>query len=121
MSEGIGKPVKIKMKVANSYQKGIDDIATGEVDFSRLGPASYIEATKINPDLSILAIESKGGQKTFYGIIGVHKNSSINNVQSLRGKSFAFGDQLSTIGRFLSQQYLVNNNIKASSLSAMNI
>ncbi len=116
MTEGMGKPVKIKMKVAKTYEKGIENIATGKVDFSRLGPASYIEATAANPDLSILAVESKGGEKVFYGIIAVNKNSPIQNVQQLKGKSFAFGDELSTIGRFLSQQYLLNNGIKASNL-----
>ena len=37
MSEIMQKPVKIKMAVANSYEKGIQDIVKGEVDFSLLG------------------------------------------------------------------------------------
>ncbi|MGD2181961.1 PhnD/SsuA/transferrin family substrate-binding protein [Lusitaniella coriacea] len=117
MSENMGKPVKIKMKVANSYEKGIEDIATGKVDFSRLGPASYVEAQTTNPNLSILAIESKEGEKVFYGIIAVNENSHIYNVEQLRDESFAFGNELSTIGRFLSQQYLLKHGIVASDLS----
>ena len=117
MSENMGETIKIKMEVASSYEEGIQDLVDGEVDFSRLGPASYVEAKKLNPKLSILAIESKGGEKIFYGIIAVNKDSDIQNVTQLKGRSFAFGDQLSTIGRYLSQQYLYENGIKASDLS----
>ena len=117
MSEIMKEPVKIKMEVANSYERGIEDLVEGRVDFSRLGPASYVTAKEANPELSILAIETKGGEKVFYGIIAVHQDSNIQNVSQLVGKSFAFGDELSTIGRFLSQQYLLENGIKSSNLS----
>jgi len=117
MSESMEKPVKIKMQVAKSYEEGISDLTEGDVDFSRVGPASYVEAKTINPDLSLLAMESKKGKKVFYGIIAVHKDSPIQNIQGLQGKSFAFGDPRSTIGRFLSQQYLLKNGIVSSDLS----
>ena len=117
MSEIINKPVTIKMEVASSYEEGIAEIVNGEVDFSRLGPASYVTAKKDNPDLSILGIETQQGEKIFYGVIAVHNDSSIQNVTELKGKTFAFGDELSTIGRFLSQEYLWENGINSSNLS----
>ena len=113
----LGEPVKIRIQVAKNYTQGIQHLANGKVDFSRFGPASYVEAKRTNPDLRILALESSKGEKVFYGIICVKDDSKISGVDVLEGKSFAFGDELSTIGRFLSQQYLVNHGIYSTSLS----
>lgn len=117
LGEKLGRPVRISMQVANSYEKGIEDIVSGRVDFSRLGPVSYIEAKRKNPQISLLAIESEEGTKVFYGIICVHQNSVIQHISDLQGKRFAFGDELSTIGRYLAQNILFKNGIKASDLS----
>ncbi len=117
MSNTLGKPVEITIQVAPSYEAGISDIAQGKVDFSRSGPASYIKAKTTNPALQLLAIESEKGEKVFYGLIAVHQDSDIQTIDNLKGKSFAFGDQLSTIGRYLSQLYLYQSGIKSSDLS----
>ncbi len=118
MSEALGQPVKIKFKFSKTYEEGIQDLVDGKVDFVRFGPASYISAKKGNPDIVILAAESKKGKKSFNGVICVAGDSQIQSVGELKGKSFAFGNKLSTIGRYLSQQYLVKNGIKSSDLSS---
>ena len=117
MKKQLGKPVKIKFKVAATYKGGIKNIAEGKVDFSRFGPASFIEARGLNSKLSIVAVESKKGSVISQGIICVRQDSKIEQVGELKGKSFAFGNELSTIGRYLSQQHLLKNGVKASDLS----
>ena len=117
MEEKLGHPVNIRMQLAKNYQQGIEHLTAGKVDFSRFGPASYIEAKKSNPDLKILAMESINKSKVFHGIIATHVDNPIKDISELRGRSFAFGDQQSTIGRFLSQQYLAENGIGAKDLS----
>jgi phosphonate transport system substrate-binding protein len=109
--------VRIRLDVASSYQEGIDRIVEGRVDFARLGPASYVLAKDRSPGMEILAMESKKGQKVFKGVICVAKESPIREVSELRGKSFAFGNENSTIGRYLSQRHLMNNGIRANDLS----
>ncbi len=116
-SETLGTPVEIRIQVAKDYEQGIEHLASGKVDFSRFGPASYIEAKRANSGLRILAMERVRGDKVFYGIIAVAKDSPISSVQQLRGKSFAFGNDQSTIGRFLSQLYLRNHGIYSADLS----
>jgi len=54
----------------------------------------------------IVAVEGARGGKTVNGIICVLSNSSIATVGQLKGKSFAFGDQFSTTGRYNSQLFL---------------
>jgi phosphonate transport system substrate-binding protein len=61
--------------VLSSYEKGIKALVDGELDFARFGPASYILSQQQNPGISILAMESKKGKKTFSGIIAVQKDS----------------------------------------------
>lgn len=117
MSETLGREVDIRMQIAKDYDAGVEALTSGDVDFSRFGPSSYLEARGINEDLRILAMESKNDEKVFYGIIAVHAESDIQTLAELRGRSFAFGDEGSTIGRFLSQRHLEQNDIRAGDLS----
>jgi len=117
MAEKLGREVDIRMQIAKDYDQGISHLTTGKVDFSRFGPASYIEAKKMNEGIEILAMESKGGAKVFYGIIATKSGSSIQSIEDLRDQSFAFGDEGSTIGRFLSQLHLEQHGIHADDLS----
>lgn len=117
MTKRMGEPVTITIQVSGTYEKGLEDLVKGRVDFARLGPASYVLGKDANPGLSILAMENSKGSKTFNGIIAVAKDSPIQDVSELQGKSFAFGDEQSTIGRYLSQLYLMEHGVLAGDLS----
>ena len=116
MSKTLGQDVSIKMKISKEYEESIDDLATGAVDFARFGPASYIAAKDKNPDIQIVAMELSNGNKRFNGVIAVHENSQIESLSDLEGQSFAFGDELSTIGRYLAQSQLISAGIKSEQL-----
>ena len=118
MSGELGETVHIKMHVAGDYQAGIEDLVTGVVDFARFGPASYVLAKARNPELRILSVESEKGTKVFHGIICVAEASPIRAVEDLHGKSFAFGNRRSTIGRYLSQLFLLRHGVRAKDLAA---
>jgi len=120
LSAELKTPVSIKLSISKTYEEGIGALANGLVDFSRFGPASYIMAHDINPDILLLAMEIKNGKKIFEGNICVHSDSPIKTVADLKGKRFAFGNEESTIGRYLSQQYLAKHSIKASDLDTYN-
>jgi len=117
MSNKLGREVDIRMQIAKDYDQGISHLTSGKVDFSRFGPASYLEAKRMNKDIKIAAMESKNSSKVFYGVIAVHNDSDIKLPGELKGRSFAFGDEGSTIGRFLSQRYLQESGIMAEDLS----
>jgi len=118
LAEQLGESVSISLQVASSYDQGIDDLVSGKVDFARMGPASYITSKDINPDLQLLAMESKKGKKIFYGIICVQEQSPIKKISELKGLSFAFGNERSTIGRYLSQHLLTINGVHANDLAS---
>lgn len=116
MTTILGEKVTIKIKISREYETGISDLTEGRVDFSRFGPASYVMAKEQNPGIQIIAMETKNGEKTFNGVIAIHSESTITDLSDLKGRSFAFGDELSTIGRYLSQAVLLDAGISASDL-----
>lgn len=117
LSTMLSEPVIIRTHVAKSYEDGLNDLVAGKVDFARFGPASYVLAKRQEPDLSVLAVESKNGIKIFFGVICVREDSDIRDVSQLKGRSFAFGDENSTIGRYLSQLYLLKHGVAAGDLA----
>ena len=117
VSQRLGNSVRIRMQIAKNYDRGIEYLAEGKVDFARFGPASYIEAKTENPGIQILAIESKNRTKVVNGIIATGLHSSIRKMSDLKGESFAFGDKQSASGRFVAQQFLLRNGITAKDLS----
>jgi len=117
MAAHLEREIDIRMQIARDYDHGITDLTAGRVDFSRFGPASYIEAMRENPSLDLLAMENEKDSRVFFGIIAVAADSDIDDIDDLRGRSFAFGDEGSTIGRFLSQRHLEQHGIRAGNLS----
>ena len=118
LTDKLGEPVHIKLQVARSYDQGIENLTSGKVDFARMGPASYVASKDINTDLQLLAMESKKGKKVFYGIICVQEQSDIKSISQLKGKTFAFGNERSTIGRYLSQYLLTTESVYARDLKS---
>ena len=116
MTDILGEEVEIRLQVVRSYEDGIGQIVAGDVDFTRLGPASYVEARQTNPGLDVLAMENKRGAKRFNGVICVREDSDITELSQLRGRSFAFGNERSTLGRFFAQLTLLRAGIRARDL-----
>ncbi len=110
----------IKFKIYPSYSKAIDALVSGDCDFTRFGPASYIFAKTQNKGVRLLVMEHKNQQRRFDGVFITQKNSSIESISELKGRTFAFGSELSTIGRYLSQAELAKAGINADDLKRYN-
>ncbi len=116
MSAILGETVQVEMQIVRSYEAGVAQIIDGAVDFTRLGPASYVMAKRQNPGLGVLAMEKKRGAKRFNGVICVRSDSNITEIGQLRGRSFAFGNERSTLGRYFAQLTLLREGIRAGDL-----
>jgi phosphonate transport system substrate-binding protein len=111
------RPVYILPDFDNTYEEGNNKLSEGKkIYFGRVGPASYIKIKERNSNIQLLVQERKKGNKTFKGMIIVLKESDIYDLSDLKGKNFAFGDENSTIGRFLSQAELSKAGIHADNL-----
>jgi phosphonate transport system substrate-binding protein len=114
----LGLDVDIHLTIFEDYESGIQALSDGTVDFVRFGPSSYILAEQKDPNVELLAMELRKGLKRFNGLIITKKDSGIKTVKDLNGRSFAFGDSNSTIGRYLAQSLLVNEGLNSKSLSS---
>ena len=117
LEKNLGRPVDIELKIFKTYDEGLDALVKGKVDFVRFGPAPYILARERNPDLQLLAMELKKGKKRFSGMIVVKADSHLKTLDDIKGERFAFGDENSTIGRYLAQAMLVDAGIRANDLA----
>jgi phosphonate transport system substrate-binding protein len=113
----LGESVRVQMQLTATYQEGLDRLANGTVDLVRFGPASYVTARRRSPGIELLAAEQEDGAMVCRGVIVVRADSDIRSLADLRGRRFAFGDDQSTIGRYLSQSLLVDAGITARDLA----
>lgn len=113
-----GIDIRVDVRIYPTYEEGIHALISGETDFARMGPVSYVMAKQRNANLALLASEEHEGKKTFSGLIVVGKNSEIRKLSDLRGKKMAFGDPTSTTGRYLAQAELAKAGITAKDLSS---
>jgi phosphonate transport system substrate-binding protein len=118
MQQTLKREVAIEFRIFKSYDEAREALVAGQIDFVRFGPSSYVMAKEANPNISLLAMESKHGKKTFDGHIVVRANSPIRKLADIRGKRFAFGDPTSTIGRFLVQKELLDAGLHMEDLAS---
>ncbi|HTP85145.1 MAG TPA: PhnD/SsuA/transferrin family substrate-binding protein [Alphaproteobacteria bacterium] len=110
--------VKIELKVLRDYDTGIAVLTSGDVDFARLGAVSYVEAKAEAPGIELLASELNGDVPYFHGVICVQRDGPIHAIEDLRGKTFAFGAEQSTMGRYVAQLFLAQSGITAGDLKS---
>lgn len=113
-----GIDAKISLKIYPTYDAAIDGLANGEYDFARFGPASYILAKQKNENIKLLVMEINKGKKIFNGVFITHDKSGITKLEELKNKNFAFGNNKSTIGRYLSQSALLKHGISSEELKS---
>jgi len=111
------REAKIQLRVYKSYDDALLAFTKGEVDFVRFGPASYVLAKQQAPGIQLLAAEQEDGQKRCKGVIVVRADSAIQALADLKGKKIAFGDDNSTIGRYLAQAELASAGLHARDLA----
>ncbi len=112
----MGRSTSIELVISNTYDGAIDSLAAGKVDFVRFGPASYVLTKSKEPRIELLAIEEKKGKRLFPGVIVVRSDSSLTSLSQLPGRTFAFGDKNSTIGRYLAQSELLAAGVNRTDL-----
>jgi phosphonate transport system substrate-binding protein len=118
MESRLGEEVEIRIQMLSDYVSALNALVAGEVDFARIGPASYVLGKKEQPGLELLAMENSHGGVTFKGMIVVRDDSDLHTVADLKGHSFAFVSERSTLGRFFPQAYLAEAGISAADLGA---
>ena len=114
LSEKLKRTVSIR--VQKSYQAHLDFVGRDQADIAYLGPVSYIHMKDQYGPKPLLAKFEVNGNPFFYGMIIARKDSGINTLGDLVGKSFAFGDPNSTMSHIVPRGMLINAGIAIDTL-----
>ncbi|MBN7760532.1 phosphonate ABC transporter substrate-binding protein [Nitratireductor aquibiodomus] len=106
LSRELGVPVNLIR--GTDYAAVIEAIRSGHVQVASVGPAAYALARKImGEEIAPVAVTlDSGGNLGYYSIIAVRADSPYQNLEDIKGKSFAFADPNSTSGYAVPSYYL---------------
>jgi phosphonate transport system substrate-binding protein len=91
--------MKIDAFVGSDYNATIEALRAGHVDVALLGPFSYVLATTVAPvEAFAVTVTARSMQPSYKSIIIAGKDSNINSLADLKGKTYAFVDPGSTSG-----------------------
>lgn len=95
LSQEIG--VEVQPFVASDYTGVIESFRNNRLDVAFLTPASYVMAHN-EAGVSVILRAQRGKSPHYYSVIFTRADNKINSLKDLKGKTFAFGDNLSTAG-----------------------
>ena len=96
---------------ATDYASVVEAMRAGKVDIANFGPLSYVLAADV-ADAEAFAADYREGLGQFYeAYIIVHPDSGIEDIEDLKGKSFAFVDPVSTGGYLIPTLELMEHGI----------
>jgi phosphonate transport system substrate-binding protein len=102
--------MEIQPFVATDYTGVIEALRVKKLDVAFLAPASYVLA-KNEADIKVILKSERKGIPYYYAAIITRTDSSIKNLEDLRGRTFAFGDSLSTTGNVIPRKMLKERGI----------
>ena len=87
--------MEVQPFVATDYTGVIEALRANKLDIAFLTPASYVMA-KNEANVKVVLKSERKGSPFYYAAIITRADSGIKRLEDLRGKTFAFGDPLST-------------------------
>jgi len=91
--------MKVDTFVGSDYNATIEALRAGHVDVALLGPFSYVLATTVaQVEAFGVTVTSKNMKPSYQSIIIAGKDSNINSLTDIKGKTYAFVDPGSTSG-----------------------
>lgn len=83
--------------IASDYTGIVEAFRNQRLDLAFLTPASYVMAHS-EAGVKVILRAQRGNDPFYFSTIFTRKDSGINSLADLKGKTFAFGDNLSTAG-----------------------
>jgi phosphonate transport system substrate-binding protein len=99
LSERLDCPVELVL--ADSYAIELEAMRAGKLDLAEFGPLGLVFAQRLAGAEPLVSFGDGGKLSTYTAAIWVPKDSPIESVEDLRGKTVAFGEPTSTSGGLL--------------------
>src|SRR5215467_560210 len=87
--------IEVQPFVATDYTGIVEALRGNKLDIAFLTPASYVLA-KNEANVRVVLKSERKGSPYYYAAIITRADSGIKKLEDLRGKTFAFGDPVST-------------------------
>jgi phosphonate transport system substrate-binding protein len=88
----------IKLITPNSYNKMIDGLSNGSIDFACLGAVTYVRA---HAKIGVVPLVQRPTDLQFHALFIAGADTSIHSLRDLKGKKLAYGDISSTSGHVI--------------------
>ena len=102
--------MEIQPFVATDYTGVVEALRANKLDVAFLTPASYVLA-KNETNVKVVLKSERKGIPSYYAAIIARADSGIKTLEDLRGKTFAFGDALSTTGHVFPRKMFKEHGI----------
>src|SRR5687767_11351533 len=102
--------MEIQPFVAADYTGVVEALRVNKLDVAFLTPASYVLA-KNEANVKVVLKSERKGIASYYAAIITRSDSGIQRLEDLRGKTFAFGDALSTTGNIFPRKMFKERGI----------
>lgn len=102
--------MEIEAFVAADYTGVVEALRVNKLDIAFLTPASYVLA-KNEANVRVVLKSERKGIPSYYAAIITRADSGIKTLEDLRGKTFAFGDSLSTTGNIFPRKMFKEHGI----------
>lgn len=91
--------IKVELQLAGDYTGVITGMQHKHIDVAYFGPESYVQAQKrANAEALVVEVDIESGVPGYRGIIITKKDSGLNSLKSIKGKTWAFTSSQSTSG-----------------------
>jgi phosphonate transport system substrate-binding protein len=102
--------MEIQPFVAADYTGVVEALRVNKLDVAFLTPASYVLARN-EANVKVVLKSERKGIASYYAVIITRADSGIQRLEDLRGKTFAFGDALSTTGNIFPRKMFKERGI----------
>jgi phosphonate transport system substrate-binding protein len=115
VQRALGVPLRVFR--ATDYAGVVEAMRSGNIEFARIGPATYALAHRVMGSRVIPFARDRDneGETGYYSVAFVRADSPFRRIEDLRGHSFAFADPNSTSGFAFPAYFLRRAGIEPSS------
>jgi phosphonate transport system substrate-binding protein len=110
---------RFSIKFTEKYEDTVENLGNGVTHFAAIGSLSYVVGReKYGYGIKYLVSGvNKDRDAKYHAVIFTRPESNLQNIQDLKGKSFAFGARMSTQGHLIPRKMLEDAGITLKDLS----